>query len=97
VRCAVRFPLALTVVLSTGEDDVACQTRNISASGVLFALDRSLRVGSDVRFSMHMPHEVLGSAQDVVVHCKGRVVRCSSSHNEHLSAATIDEYRFAEH
>jgi PilZ domain-containing protein len=97
VRCAVRFPLALPVVLSTGESDVEGQTRNVSASGVLFSLDQDLRVGSDVRFSLRMPRETLGSPQDVVVHCKGRVVRCSSSHNEHLAAATIDEYRFAEH
>jgi PilZ domain len=97
VRCAVRFPLALPVVLSTGESEFEAQTRNISASGVLFALDQDLRVGSDLTFSMRMPRETLGSPQDVVVHCKGRVVRCSSSHNEHLAAATIDEYRFAEH
>jgi len=97
VRCAVRFPLALPVVLSTGENDFEGNTRNISASGVLFALGEALRVGTDVRFSMRMPRETLGSPQDVVVHCKGRVVRCSSSHNEHLAAATIDDYRFAEH
>ena len=96
VRCAVRFPLALPVVLSTGEVEVAGLTKNVSASGVLFALDRDLRVGIDVQFSMRMPHSILGAPQDVLVHCKGRVVRCSSSHNEHLSAATIDEYRFAE-
>jgi hypothetical protein len=60
-------------------------------------LDRDLEVGSDIRFSMRMPHAVLGSPNDVMVHCKGRVVRCSSSHNEHLAAATIDDYRFAEH
>jgi hypothetical protein len=97
VRCAVRFPLALPVVLSAGENHVEGQTRNVSASGVLFALGQALPVGSDVRFSMRMPRETLGSPQDVVVHCKGRVVRCSSSHNEHLAAATIDEYQFAEH
>jgi len=85
------------VVLSTGESDTEGQTRNVSASGVLFSLDKALQVGLDVRFSMRMPRETLGSPQDVVVHCKGRVVRCSSSHNEHLAAATIDEYRFAEH
>jgi len=97
VRCAVRFPLSLPVVVSTGESrDVAGLTRNISASGVLFVLDRDLPVGLDVHFSMRMPHAVLGVAQDVLVHCKGRVVRCSTSHNEHLAAATIDEYQFAE-
>ena len=92
----MRFPLNLPVVLSTGDGEVAALTRNISASGVLFALDRDLPVGSDIRFSMRMPHAVLGTPHDVLVHCKGRVVRCSSSHKEHLAAATIDEYRFAE-
>jgi len=96
VRCAVRFPLALPVVLSTGDGDVPALTRNISASGVLFSLDRALAIGQDVRFSMRMPHTILGTPHDVLVHCTGRVVRCSSSQNEHLAAATIDEYRFAE-
>ncbi|MGB8028260.1 MAG: PilZ domain-containing protein [Terracidiphilus sp.] len=97
VRCAVRFPLSLPVVLSAGANEIAGLTRNISASGVLFALGEDLPVGMDVKFSMRMPRAVLGAPQDVLVHCKGRVVRCSSSHNEHLAAATIDEYRFAEH
>ena len=100
VRCAVRFPLSLPVVLSAGDEEpgeIAALTRNVSASGVLFTLDRDLEVGADIRFSMRMPHTVLGSPNDVMVHCKGRVVRCSSSHNEHLAAATIDDYRFAEH
>lgn len=97
VRCAVRFPLALPVVLSTGNGDIPALTRNISASGVLFSLDRALAIGQDLKFSMCMPHSILGTPHDVLVHCTGRVVRCSSSHNEHLAAATIDEYRFAEH
>ncbi len=96
VRCAVRFPLALPVVLSTGKDEIPALTRNISASGVLFSLDRPLSLGQDVRFSMRMPHAILGTPHDVLVHCTGRVVRCSSSHKEHLAAATIDEYQFAE-
>ena len=96
VRCAVRFPLSLPVVLTAGESEITGQTRNVSASGVLFALDKDLGVGNDIRFSMRMPHTELGAAHDVLVHCKGRVVRCSSSHNEHLAAATIDDYRFAE-
>ena len=44
VRCAVRFPLSLPVVLSVGEDEIAGLTRNVSASGVLFALDEALQV-----------------------------------------------------
>ena len=96
VRCAVRFPLALPLVLSTADGEFPALTKNISASGVLFSLDRSLMVGQDLRFSMRMPHAILGTPQDVLVHCTGRVVRCSTGHNEHLAAATIDEYQFAE-
>jgi len=59
VRCAVRFPLALPVLLSTGNGDIAALSRNVSASGVLFALDRSLTAGQDIQFSLRMPGQVL--------------------------------------
>jgi hypothetical protein len=96
VRCAVRFPLSLPVVLSTLSGDVFASTRNVSASGVLFELDKELEVGSDIRFSLRMPGEVLGSSHDVLVQCEGRVVRCSVSNIHYLAAATIDDYRFCE-
>jgi hypothetical protein len=96
VRCAVRFPLALPVVLSSGQGEFAAITRNVSASGVLFELDRTLPVGLEMRFSMRMPGAVLGTPRDVLVHCRGRVVRCSLSQTQYQAAATIDEYQFAE-
>jgi hypothetical protein len=96
VRCAVRFPLALPVVLSTGNGDVTARSRNVSASGVLFELDRELPAGQGINFSLRMPGPVLGTLHDVLVHCLGRVVRCSLSQTQYLAAATIDEYKFAE-
>lgn len=96
VRCAVRFPLSLPVELSVGEAGFAGETRNVSASGVLFGLDRPLTVSQSIQFSMRMPGEVLGTPRDVLVHCVGRVVRCSLSQKQYLAAATIDEYQFAE-
>jgi hypothetical protein len=96
VRCAVRFPLVLPVVLWTGNGEVAALTRNVSASGVLFVLDRCLQAGLGIRFSLRMPGAVLGTPHDVLVHCLGRVVRCSMSQSQYLAAATIDEYQFAE-
>ena len=96
VRCAVRFPLALPVVLSTDKGDVTARTRNVSASGVLFELDRHLPAGLGIRFALRMPGTVLGTPHDVLVHCTGRVVRCSLSQRLHIAAATIDEYEFAE-
>ena len=96
VRCAVRFPLTLPVVLSAGPDEVVALTRNVSASGVLFTLNSELTAGSDIRFSLRMPGAVLGTSHDVLVHCLGRVVRCSVSQTHFLAAATIDDYQFAE-
>jgi hypothetical protein len=96
VRCAVRFPLALPVVLATGHEEWAARTRNISASGVLFEVDHKLPTGIEIDFSLRMPGTVLGTSHDVLVHCTGRVVRCCISQNLFLAAATIDEYRFVE-
>jgi PilZ domain len=96
VRCAVRFPLALPVVLSTSHGEVRAFSRNVSASGVLFELGEELPAGLGIRFSLRMPGEVLGTLHDVLVHCLGRVVRCSLGQTQYLAAATIDEYQFAE-
>jgi hypothetical protein len=96
VRCAVRFPLALPVLLSANHAEFAALTRNVSASGVLFDLDRPLEAGLDIGFSLRMPGTVLGTPRDVLVHCRGRVVRCSISQTQYQAAATIDEYQFAE-
>jgi len=97
VRCAVRFPLTLPVVLSSGAVEFTALTRDVSASGVLFQLDRPLQPGTEIRFSLRMPGAVLGTPRDVLVHCLGRVIRCSISQTQYQAAATIDEYQFAEH
>ena len=96
VRCAVRFPLTLPVMLSSGKEDIAAITRNVSASGVVFELDSPVKAGLEIRFSLRMPSKVLGTPNDVLVHCRGRVVRCSRNQSNYLAAATIDEYQFAE-
>jgi len=96
VRCAVRFPLSLPVILSTDHGELAAITQNISASGVLFFVGSALQTGISIQFSLRMPGEVLGTPHDVLVHCRGRVVRCSLSQTQYLIAATIDEYQFAE-
>jgi hypothetical protein len=96
VRCAVRFPLTLPVVVSAGSAEHTALTRNVSASGVLFEMHRPLEIGADIHFSMRMPGAILGTSKDVLVHCQGRVVRCSQSHSQTEVAATIDEYQFVE-
>ncbi len=96
VRCAVRFPLTLPLSLSTDEAEFAGRSIDVSSTGILFELDRHLPVGLPVRFALRMPRKVHGTSRDVLVHCVGRVVRCSLDQTQYLAAATIDEYRLAE-
>jgi hypothetical protein len=96
VRCAVRFPLSLPVVVRSGRHEYTALTRDVSACGVLFEMASALSVGQGITFSLRMPGEVLGTPHDVLVDCRGRVVRCSKSQCQSQVAATIDEYRFVE-
>jgi hypothetical protein len=96
VRCAVRFPLNLPVVISAGRSEYAALTSNVSASGVLFEMNSPLKVGEGIDFSLRMPGSILGTPNDVLVHCHGRVVRCLVSQSQSQVAATIDEYQFVE-
>lgn len=97
VRCAVRFPLSLPVELSEDKaHEAPAVTRNVSANGVLLELSGPIEVGQELDFHLRMPGSVLGTPQDVLVHCRGRVVRCSLSQSHYQAAATIDEYHFVE-
>jgi hypothetical protein len=97
VRCAVRFPLSLPVELPENQpQDSPAVTRNVSSNGVLLELSGPLNVGDELDFNLRMPGSVLGTPQDVLVHCRGRVVRCSISQSHYQAAATIDEYHFVE-
>jgi PilZ domain len=96
VRCAVRFPLTLPVLVQTTRRELTALTRNVSASGVLFDTSSTLRVGERIAFSLRMPGAVMGTPHDVLVNCRGRVVRCSKSQAQSQIAATIDDYQFVE-
>ena len=97
VRCAVRFPLSLPVEMADDKQhDNPAVTRNVSANGVLLELNAPISVGEELDFHLRMPGSVLGTPQDVLVHCRGRVVRCSISQSHYQAAATIDEYHFVE-
>jgi hypothetical protein len=50
-------------------------TGNLSAAGVYIRADATLEVGSSVEFEIALPPEVTGAKEDVIVQCKGRVVR----------------------
>ncbi len=95
LRAAVRFPLSVAVTLATEDGEISAQTVNISANGVLFDVARQVRVASQVRFTIPMPREAMGTPTDVVVNCAGRVVRCAQSKIGLQLAAVIDKYYFS--
>ena len=92
VRTSVRFPMQLAVVLTTEDGPLEAQTVDVSANGLLFSADRLPAVGSRVVFTMTMPSAVMGSANDVMIHCTGRIVRHQHAEDALRAAAVIDEY-----
>ncbi len=67
-------------------------TEDISANGLLFVGEQLPKVDSKIEFTIAMPSEVMGSENDVTIHCSGRVVRHQQEGNQQRAAAVIDEY-----
>ena len=94
MQSAVRFPLKLPVSFQATNGQREGETRNISANGVLFQIDSDMPLGSAVEFTIAMPAEVLASPADVMVNCRGRVVRCFEEEDRRWVGVVIDEYGF---
>jgi hypothetical protein len=93
VRSAVRFPVQLAIRLQTESGaEVDATTEDVSANGLLFRGEELPGVDSKIEFTMRMPGPVMGSAQDVLIHCVGRVVRHQRHSDGDIAAAVIDEY-----
>lgn len=92
VRTAVRFPMKLALTLKTSQGNIEAVTENISANGILFTGFRLPKVDSQIEFTVRMPAAVMGTDEDVSIHCIGRVVRHQRHGEEAQAAAIIDEY-----
>jgi len=94
LQSAPRFPLHLSASVKAPGGAYAAETENISANGVLLAMDNDVPVGSMVDFTILLPAEVVGSQQDVQIDCRGRVVRSFEDRGRRGVGVVIDEYRF---
>jgi PilZ domain len=94
MQSAPRFPLHLPVELKSASGACQAETQNISANGVLFAMDRDVAVGSQVDFTILLPGDVVGSRCDVQIDCHGRVVRSFEDKGRRGVGVVIDEYHF---
>ncbi len=92
LRTAVRFPMRLPLELFTAGGSLYATTRNISANGILFSGTDLPEVNSAIEFTINMPGAIMGTQEDVTVHCHGRIVRHQQQGGESQAAAIIDEY-----
>ncbi|MGB9236282.1 MAG: PilZ domain-containing protein [Terriglobales bacterium] len=100
-RTGKRFPLHLPIKIH--KEDSAAEasgvTGDLSAAGVYIRADASLEVGSPVEFEIALPPEVTGGKEDVVIQCRGRVVRtdgpsAGATPETRGVACVIDSYEF---
>ena len=103
-RTGKRFPLELPIKIHKAEQggDASGVTGNLSAAGVYIKADAALEIGSTVEFEITLPPEVTGAKENVVVQCRGRVVRTDEAAKDAGSdargvACVIDSYDFVRH
>jgi hypothetical protein len=94
LQSAPRFPLHLAASVKTQGTAYLAETENISANGVLLAMDNDVPVGSIVDFSIMLPAEVVGTRRNVQIDCRGRVVRSFEDRGRRGVGVVIDEYHF---
>jgi hypothetical protein len=94
MQSAPRFPLHLSASVTAQGSASFAETENISANGVLLAMDRDVPVGSMVDFTILLPAEVVGARRDVQIDCRGRVVRSFEDRGRRGVGVVIDEYHF---
>lgn len=94
LQSAPRFPLHLSASVKSEGAAYTAQTENISANGVLFAMEKDVPVGSIVDFTIMLPADVVGARRDVQIDCRGRVVRSFEDRGRRGVGVVIDEYHF---
>lgn len=94
LQSATRFPIKLPASVKSQAGDLAAETQNISANGVLFQMDSEMPVGSTVDFTIELPADMVGTEAHVQLDCRGRVVRSFEDAGHRGVGVVIDEYRF---
>src|SRR5579862_5138025 len=100
-RTGKRFPLELPIKIhkENAAGEASGMTGNLSAAEVYIKADASLDIGSPVEFEITLPPEMTGGKENVVIQCRGRVVRsdepaAGASPDARGVACVIDSYEF---
>ena len=101
-RTGKRFPLELPIKIHKQDTggEASGVTGNLSAAGVYIRAEEALEVGSPVEFEIALPPEMTGAKENVVIQCRGRVVRTdepasgTKTSEARGVACVIDSYEF---
>ena len=103
-RTARRFPVHLPATIRGAKTKGKVgTTADMSVAGAYITADADLKVGSKIEFDITLPGHEIGSKTDVIIRCKGRVVRTDAGGNNSKArkgrgkgglACVIDEYEF---
>jgi|SRR5215470_5082406 len=103
-RTGRRFSMNLPIEFQLAETGAKQKgtTRDLSASGVYISAPAPFQVGSEVRFQISVPGELLGTKKMVGIEGRGRVIRVdkgrgagkAKTNTENGVACVIDTYRF---
>ena len=95
-RTGQRFPLKLPIKLHSKENPSGLPgvTGNLSAAAVYMRAETELQAGASVEFEIRLPRELTAGAENVVIQCRGRVIRTESPDNSGTRgvACVIDSY-----
>lgn len=97
-RTGKRFDLKLPISIeaSGSANTLKGFTDNLSAAGVYLRANSQLKVGSKVSFEILLPREMTGGDADVLLQCRGTVVRTDHGDTADKTgvACVIDGYEF---
>jgi hypothetical protein len=96
-RTTRRFNLKLPLTVKmepAAEGAQAVQTKDVSARGVFFYIDKDVSEGSPIEFTLTLPPEIT-LTESIRVRCSGKVVRVERPGGKQIGiAAQIEQYDF---
>ena len=92
-RTTRRYTMALPVTIRSNSASLRGKTRDVSFRGLYFTTDAECDPGSEIEFILTLPKEIT-LANDVNIHCFGKVVRVEDQETGRGVAARIDRYEF---
>jgi hypothetical protein len=94
-RFNLQLPITVRLPENGGTEELHATTKDVSARGIYFFVDRKLEEGAKIKFTLTLPPEIT-LTESIRVRCVGRVVRVERAPSGARSgiASLIEQYEF---